>query len=179
MGAADWVRPTRSAADVRTRAYNQAPLSCILEAGWGLHPRQGSTVSRARKNDERRRGNRVPMSAAVTALDPRATTPVSDLSETGVFVHTENPLPVGSDIELRFTVMLDEPVLFVGRGVVKRHQLGDEPHGMGVEFVKLEDTARDVLGKIMLRAAAAKSTPLARTHEGLRTHGLVASLLDE
>ena len=41
------------------------------------------------------------MSAAVTGLDPRATTPVSDLSETGVFVHTDDPLPVGSEIELR------------------------------------------------------------------------------
>ncbi len=119
------------------------------------------------------------MSAAVAALDPRATTPVSDLSESGVFVHTEDQLPIGSDIELRFTVMLDEPVLFVGRGRVVRHQRGDEPHGMGVEFVELEDTARDVLGKIMLRAAAAKSTPLPRTHELLRTHGLVANVLDE
>lgn len=119
------------------------------------------------------------MSAAVTGLDPRATTPVSDLSESGVFVHTETPLPIGSDIELRFTVMLDEPVLFVGRGRVVRHQMGDEPHGMGVEFVELEDTSRDVLGKIMLRAAAAKTDPLTRSHDSLRTHGLVASLLGE
>lgn len=119
------------------------------------------------------------MNAAVAALDPRATTPVSDLSESGVFVHTEDPLPIGSDIELSFTVRLDEPVLFVGKGRVVRHQLGDEPHGMGVEFVELADTARDVLGKIMLRAEASKNAPMARTYEGLRTHGLVASLLQD
>jgi len=139
----------------------------------------GLTLSRARKNDERRQGTRVPMNSALTSLDPRATTPVSDLSEGGVFVHTETPLAIGSDIELRFTVTLDEPVLFVGRGRVVRHQLGDEPHGMGVEFVKLEDTARDVLNKIMLRAAAAKDSPMARRHVGLRTHGLIASLLTD
>lgn len=119
------------------------------------------------------------MSAAIATLDPRATTPVSDLSENGVFVHTEEPLAIGTDIELRFTVMLEEPVLFVGRGRVVRRQMDETPHGMGVEFVELADTARDVLDKIMLRAAAAKSTPLARTHEGLRTHGLVASPLEK
>ena len=119
------------------------------------------------------------MSAAVSGLDPRATTPVSDLSESGVFVHTEDPLPIGSNIELRFSVMLDEPVLFIGKGRVVRHQMGDEPHGMGVEFTSLEDTARDVLGKIMLRAVASRNTsnPFARSDDSLRTHGLVATPL--
>ncbi len=112
------------------------------------------------------------MSAAFSETDPRTTTPVSDLSETGVFVHTEELLPIGSDIELRFTVFPEEPVLFEGTGKVVRH--GTDPTGMGVEFVELDDTARDVVRKILLRDEAARRRPsLAQPHVGLRTHGLV------
>jgi hypothetical protein len=120
------------------------------------------------------------MNAAVSGLDPRATTPVSDLSETGVFVHTEEPLAIGSDIELCFTVSLgtgiDEPVLFQGHGRVVRH--GDDPMGMGVEFVDLDESARDVVRKMLLRDEAARSRPnMAVADTSLRTHGLVARLL--
>jgi hypothetical protein len=119
------------------------------------------------------------MSAAFSEADPRTTTPVSDLSETGVFVHTADLLPIGSVIDLRFTVFPEEPVLFEGRGRVIRH--GDDPAGvgMGVEFVELDETARDVLHKILLRHEAERSRPtLAHRFVGLRTHGLVARLVE-
>lgn len=119
------------------------------------------------------------MSAAVTGRDPRATTPVSDLSESGVFVHTDDPLPIGSDIELRFTAFAEpgHPVLFEAKGRVVRHAVEGEPTGMGVEFVELADTARDVLHKIMLRDEVDRqSRSFATTDETLRTHDLVALL---
>lgn len=118
------------------------------------------------------------MNSAVTGQDPRATTPISDLSETGVFVHTDEPLGIDSEIELRFTVQLDEPILFEGVGRVVRVSR-EEPVGMGVEFVDLDDSGRDVIRKILLRAEAARSRtkpPLARTDPHLRTHGLVAKV---
>jgi hypothetical protein len=119
------------------------------------------------------------MSAAVTGLDPRTTTPVSDLSQTGCFVHTDEPLPIGAVIELCFTVFPEEPVLFRGQGRVVRHAVEGEATGMGVEFVELSDTARDVVRKILLRDEANRqSRSLAKTDETLRTHGLVARLLE-
>ncbi len=118
------------------------------------------------------------MNAAVTGLDPRTTTPVSDLSETGVFVHTEDPLDIGSTIELCFQVFPEEPVLFRGQGRVVRHAVDGEPSGMGVEFVDLDEANKDVVRKILLRDEAARqSRRLAKTDETLRTHGLVARLL--
>jgi Tfp pilus assembly protein PilZ len=112
------------------------------------------------------------MSAAFAETDPRTTTPVSDLSETGVFVHTADLLPIGSEIELRFIVFPEEPVLFEGKGKVVRH--GTDPIGMGVEFVELEETAKDVVRKILLRDEAARRRPtLAQRHVALRTHDLV------
>lgn len=118
------------------------------------------------------------MNSAVSQLDPRATTPVSDLSESGCFVHTDDPLPLGADIELKFTVQIEEPVLFEGRGRVVRHAVAGEPTGMGVEFLELDDTARDVLQKLLLKAEADRARPtMAHTDPGLRTHGLVARLV--
>jgi PilZ domain len=119
------------------------------------------------------------MSAAVSNLDPRTTTPVSDLSQTGCFVHTDEPLPLGSVIELCFTVFPEEPVLFRGQGRVVRHAVVGEASGMGVEFVELSDTSRDVVRKILLRDEANRqSRSMAKSDETLRTHGLVARLLE-
>ncbi|MBC8067364.1 MAG: PilZ domain-containing protein [Deltaproteobacteria bacterium] len=135
-----------------------------------------SEVSTSDKGRERRRARRVPMSTAFSELDPRTTTPVSDLSETGCYVHTADQLPTGSLIDLRFTVFPEEPILFEGRGKVVRH--GDDPPGMGVQFIELDDSARDVVRKILLRDEAARMRPtMAQRHVGLRTHGLVARLV--
>lgn len=129
---------------------------------------------------DRRRAARVPMSSALSESDPRATTPISDLSETGVLVHTDTRLPVGARIEIRFTVYLHEghggigedPVLFEARGRVARWS--DDPRGLGVEFVELEPSARAVLRKILLRHEAQKQRPsFALADRALRTHGLV------
>jgi hypothetical protein len=60
---------------------------------------------------------------------------VSDLSETGVFVHTPEPLPIGTRVELRFTVLIDDPVVLEGEGAVVRVQ--QAPPGMGVRFDRL------------------------------------------
>ena len=143
-----------------------------------VNPAESFSVSNVDKSKDRRRSLRVPMSAAFSEADPRTTTPVSDLSETGVYVHTSERLPIGSLIDLRFTVFPEEPVLFEGRGRVIRH--GDDPDGMGVEFVELDETARDVLHKILLRHEAERSRPtLAHRFAGLRTHGLVARLVEK
>jgi hypothetical protein len=118
------------------------------------------------------------MSAAVSNLDPRTTTPVSDLSETGCFVHTEEPLEIGASIELCFTVFPEEPVLFKNKGLVVRHAVDGESSGMGVDFVDLDDSSRNVVRKILLRDEASRqSRRLAKTDETLRTHGLVVQLL--
>jgi hypothetical protein len=118
------------------------------------------------------------MSAAFSELDPRTTTPVSDLSETGVQVHTGERLPIGSIIDLRFTVFPEEPILFEGRGRVVRYT--EDPPGMGVEFIELSDSARDVVRKILLKDEANRSRPtLAQRHVGLRTLGLTARLVEK
>lgn len=76
----------------------------------------------------------MPINAEFAGL-PR-TTYVSDLSEGGVFVHTTEQVPIGTELEVRFTVLLDDPVLLTAKGRVVRHQR--QPPGIGIEFTQLE-----------------------------------------
>lgn len=91
--------------------------------------------AQGRTNDERRRGDRHAINPEFAALEPGSLTYVSSLSETGVFINSRVRLPVGATIDMRFTVLLDEPIVIQGPGRVIHHQ--DEPRGMGVSFVNL------------------------------------------
>jgi hypothetical protein len=83
---------------------------------------------------DRRRAARIPINAEFASM-PTATF-ISDLSEFGVFVHTHAPSPRGTRLRLRFTVLLDDPVIIEGEGRVVRQQY--EPvSGMGIEFTEL------------------------------------------
>jgi hypothetical protein len=82
---------------------------------------------------ERRRAERVPVNAEFGAMP--AMVYVSDLSEHGVFVHTERRIAVGTAVHVRFTVLLDDPVVIGARGRVVRHQ--DDPPGLGIEFTRV------------------------------------------
>jgi hypothetical protein len=86
-------------------------------------------------NDDRRRGDRHPINPEFAALDPGSLTYASNLSEYGVFLNTRVRLPVGTPVELKFSVLLDDPVVISGAGRVVHHQ--DEPRGMGVVFAGL------------------------------------------
>jgi Tfp pilus assembly protein PilZ len=83
----------------------------------------------ADKDSERRRGERLAINEEFESVGASY---VSDLSEHGVFVHTDDKLPIGTTVELRFSVLLDDPVVIQGLGKVVRHQ--SDPSGMGVEF---------------------------------------------
>jgi hypothetical protein len=82
----------------------------------------------------RRRSERV----AINSEFAGATTFVSDLSERGVFLHTEEKVAIGTKLELRFTVLLDDPVTVEALGTVMRQQ--QDPPGVGVQFGPLSPT---------------------------------------
>lgn len=85
------------------------------------------------EESDRRRAERIRINAEFANV-PSAIY-ISDLSEYGVFVHTESPAAMGTRLKLRFTVLLDDPVIIEGEGRVVRQQR--EPSGMGIEFTEL------------------------------------------
>lgn len=92
----------------------------------------------AESEDDRRRAERIPINEEFARFGGGGpgSTWVSDLSPTGVFVHTDELLPVGAHIELRFTVVLDDPFVIEAVGKVVRHS--HRPRGMGVAFALIE-----------------------------------------
>lgn len=85
---------------------------------------------------ERRRSERFEVNAEFAELEPGTIAYVSNLSEFGVFINTADRLPLGAAVDLRFTILLDDPVVITGTGRVVHHK--DEPLGMGVVFSNLD-----------------------------------------
>ena len=60
---------------------------------------------------------------------------IRDLNPLGCFIETDEPLPVGAEVNLQFQIPLDSEYLpIVAKGVVRR----SEPDGMAIEFTEMQ-----------------------------------------
>jgi Tfp pilus assembly protein PilZ len=74
---------------------------------------------------------------------------VTNISRSGVFIKTSTPLPVGSQVTLRFTVVMDDVEVIEGIGEVVR--LETDPPGMGVVFKQLTSYSQSLIEKLLAR----------------------------
>jgi uncharacterized protein (TIGR02266 family) len=102
-----------------------------------------------------------------------------DVSRGGIYIKTANPFPVGTLLKFEIRLAADQPVITgVGRVVWKRdtpHDSADQPAGMGVKFIKVDDASRVVIdrlassradaGKAFESETASGPTPLAETRK--------------
>ncbi|MCS6856537.1 MAG: PilZ domain-containing protein [Deltaproteobacteria bacterium] len=95
----------------------------------------------------RRRDERVTINKEFESFESFIQEYVTNISRSGVFVRSREPLPVGTRVDLRFTVLLDEVETIEGVGEVVRVQ--DDPPGMGIAFVELSPHSRAVIEKIL------------------------------
>ncbi len=78
---------------------------------------------------------------------------VANLSRTGAFIRTDEPLAVGTRVALRFTVIDEELETIEGEGEVVR-VVAPGPGsvaGMGVVFTQLTAVSRALIEKIITR----------------------------
>lgn len=75
---------------------------------------------------------------------------VTNISRTGAFIKTSTPLPVGSEVTLRFTVVMDDVEVIEGLGEVVR--IETDPPGMGVVFKKLSKYSATLIEKLLSKA---------------------------
>lgn len=75
---------------------------------------------------------------------------VRDISQGGVFIRTVSPLPVGTRVDLRFTVIADEIETVEGTGVVVRSVTaqGGGTAGMGVAFESLTAESQRLVNRV-------------------------------
>jgi uncharacterized protein (TIGR02266 family) len=75
---------------------------------------------------------------------------VTNISRTGVFVRSKNPLPVGTPVNLKFTVIMDDIEVIEGEGEVVRVE--DDPPGMGVVFNELTSYSQQLIERLLTRS---------------------------
>ena len=75
---------------------------------------------------------------------------VTNISKTGAFVKRDVPLPVGTEINLRFTVIVDDVETIEGVGKVVRVQ--DNPAGMGVVFTRISHHSQHLLERLLTQS---------------------------
>jgi len=84
---------------------------------------------------------------------------VTNVSRSGAFIKSKAPLPVGTRVNLRFTVIMDDPEIIEGVGEVVR--VSDDPPGMGVVFTRLSPVSQRLIAELLTRrkvGAAARPT---------------------
>ena len=100
-------------------------------------------------SDEKRGGERVTINKEFESFDAFIQEYVTNISATGVFIKSTTPLAVGTQVNLRFTVIMDEIETIEGTGEVVRVE--GHPAGMGVVFRELNAYSTDLIQKLLTR----------------------------
>lgn len=94
-----------------------------------------------------RRDERVTINKEFESYDAFIAEYVTNISRTGVFVRSKNPLPIGTKVNLRFSVIMDDIETVEGVGEVVR--VHEDPAGMGVVFTELSGYSKGLIEKLL------------------------------
>jgi uncharacterized protein (TIGR02266 family) len=110
-----------------------------------------------------RRGSRITVNKEFGSVEEFVKEYVSNISTTGAFIVTSMPLPKGTRVRLRFSVVMDKIEIVEGQGeVVRVVQPGDGVNaGMGVVFTKLTAHSKDLIARMVTRPPKKKAVVLA------------------
>ena len=100
-------------------------------------------------DQEARREERVTINKEFESYDAFINEYVTNISRTGVFVRSKTPLPIGTKVNLRFTVIMDDIETVEGIGEVVR--VHDDPPGMGVVFTELSTYSKGLIDKLLTK----------------------------
>jgi uncharacterized protein (TIGR02266 family) len=98
--------------------------------------------------DDKRREERVTINKEFESFDAFIHEYVTNISRSGVFVKSKKPLPVGTRVNLKFTVIMDDIETIEGVGEVVRVQ--EDPPGMGVVFTELSQYSQHLIEKLLI-----------------------------
>jgi hypothetical protein len=97
---------------------------------------------------QKRRGDRFTINKEFESFDSFIREYVTNVSRTGAFVKRPDPLPVGTVVHLKFTVIMDDIETIEGEGEVVRVQ--EDPPGMGVVFTKVSQYSQHLLERMLV-----------------------------
>ena len=97
---------------------------------------------------DQRKTTRVTINKQFDSFDQFVREYVANVSGGGVFIRSATPLPVGTEITLKFAVVLDEIETIEGTGVVVRVE--NDPPGMGVVFKELRGYSQELVERLLV-----------------------------
>jgi hypothetical protein len=92
-----------------------------------------------------RTGERLTINKEFESFDVFIQEYVTNISRTGVFIRAQEPLAVGTKVNLRFSVITEDIETIEGIGEVVRV----EKDGMGVVFRELSAYSKDLIDKLL------------------------------
>ncbi|MGO9839050.1 MAG: PilZ domain-containing protein [Polyangiaceae bacterium] len=102
-------------------------------------------------DSDKRAGERVTINKEFESFDAFIQEYVTNISRTGVFIKSQQPLAIGTRVNLRFTVIMDDIETIEGVGEVVRVDV--DPPGMGVVFRELSTYSKGLIEKLLVRGA--------------------------
>ena len=97
--------------------------------------------------EAKRREERVTINKEFESFDAFIHEYVTNISRSGVFVKSKQPLPVGTRVNLKFTVIMDDVEHIEGIGKVVRVE--NDPPGMGVVFTELSEYSQRLIARLL------------------------------
>lgn len=74
---------------------------------------------------------------------------VTDISQGGVFIRSKNPLPVGTRVNLKFSIIVEDFETIEGEGEVVRVDQSPNNMGMGVAFTRLTAESMELIHRVV------------------------------
>ena len=103
---------------------------------------------KADESHDLRPSDRVTINKEFESFDAFIQEYVTNISRSGVFVKSKQPLPVGTRVNLTFTVIMDDIETIEGVGEVVRVQ--SDPSGMGVVFRELSQYSQHLIERLLI-----------------------------
>jgi uncharacterized protein (TIGR02266 family) len=91
---------------------------------------------------------RVTINKEFESVDAFVSEYVTNVSRSGAFIRSREPLAVGTKVNLEFTVLMDGIERVEGVGEVVR--VHDDPPGMGVVFTELPNTSQAIIERMLI-----------------------------
>lgn len=95
----------------------------------------------------KRRDERVTINKEFDSFDQFIQEYITNISRSGVFIKTKDPLPIGTRVDLRFSVIMDDIETIEGVGEVVRVE--SDPPGMGVVFREIGKYSKGLIDKLL------------------------------
>lgn len=98
--------------------------------------------------ETKREAQRVTINKEFESFDAFIHEYVTNISRTGAFVKSKQPLPIGTLVNLKFTVIMEDIETIEGVGEVVRVQ--EDPPGMGVVFTELNQYSKSLIERLLV-----------------------------